>query len=281
MSLANNKKKHVYQYFDSFSLRQAHARNFALDKHCELVGKTMDREARRRYDEMTKEFMKVEKELDDINTIFPIKVSALDKVYRERDAQMIDVYLNIVNCYLRRQHLNKRRWQDMMSTNVIATAPVKSQDHLDFVRDQFPEIYHRQVDIGYLYGHHPKADIYEYGKAAHDRKCLSRKVVPVGQASGIFPANKPINVRHWNPGDDYTAEKETLRHPKLHAHLYEKAPKRWSTAHERERSKSMFVNARRLAISQRGATRLTSAVSEMQMIRDIAAGQSPTTSVNI
>lgn len=277
MSLANNKRKPTYQYFDSFSLRQAHARNYALDKHHGLVAKSLDKEAKRQVEEISKECHRIEKDLDDIHTIFPIKINALEKVYQERDTQMNEVYLNIVNCYMRRQYRNKAHWQDMVTAKVISEKPVKSQDHLDFVKDVFPEIYHRQVDMGYLYNHNPRADIYEYGKAAHDRKCLSRKVVPVGQASGAFPAHKPINIRHWKPADEYILEND-IRFPKMQAHLYEfqpgKVPKRSSTD-ERVRSPSIFANARRITAKSLGAgQRLTTAVSEMAMIREVAGRSS-------
>ena len=279
MPIVMKKRKHVYQYFDSSAVRQAQAQNFALDRHQQLVNKLMDREARRRIDEMTKECKHIEKELDNICTIFPVDIKDLDRIYEGRNAKMHEVYLNIVNCYLRRQHINKRHWDDMLAAKAISEKPVRSQDHLNFVKDNFPEVARRQVDMGFLYTHHPKADIYEYGKASHDRKCLSRKVVPVGQSSGAFPANKPINIRYWKPEERSTSDIDVF-FPKLAAQFAERQmhkskamrnrSTRSSTPSERTRSPSLFANARRVAFSAGAGQRLTTVVSEAKLMRDIA-----------
>lgn len=206
MSLARIKKKPAWQYFDSFSVRQANARNFALAEHQKIVNKTIKKEAHRRELELNQQMKATEKELDEIHTIFPIRVPALDKVYKERKSRMDEVYTNIVNCYMRRQYRNKKAWQEMVNANILPARPAASKDHIDFVRGVFPEIYNRQVDQNFIYSHDTKADIYEYGKAAHDRKCMSSKAEPVGISSGLFPANKPINIRFWKPPEEYLSD---------------------------------------------------------------------------
>ena len=84
-------------------------------------------------------------------------------------------------------------------SDALAELPDTTSDSLMFVRRAFPEVYEMSVTHGWKYDYLPKADIYEYGRAGHDLKCMSTRPKPVGEATGAIPAPDPINPRFWVP----------------------------------------------------------------------------------
>ena len=194
-----HKRKSTTSYYDSFNVKMATSRNFALQCHHDMLQRMLWRDARKKIAQLIQQSKRVERELEKIHKIFPIVIDDLNKVHKERERNLNRVYLNIVNCYTRRQYNNKNRWQEMVNQKIIPERPTKSEDHLKFVSTAFPEVYHKTTDVGYTYTYNRKADIYENGQAAHDRKCMSTRAVPVGHASGAFPLPTPLNLHHWRP----------------------------------------------------------------------------------
>ena len=193
------KEKKTSRYHESLTIKQAQNKNYGLEEHSKFVGRIYEQEKKRRAEEIDKERKRIVKEIKRTRRVFPLPGHALNNLHRRRSEKIDDMCMHVVSCYMHRQEKNKYRWMQEVKEGNLAYRPVCTPDHLLFVKDVFPEAYRNTVEIGYMFKHKESADIYEYGRAAHDRKCASTKAKALGESIGAYPPKEAVNVRFWKP----------------------------------------------------------------------------------
>jgi len=74
-----------------------------------------------------------------------------------------------------------------------AERPVTTPDHLLFLNKAFPEAFEYADDEPWI-NTETETNIYEHGRAGHDKTCMSTRAKPVGEYHG----QGPINFRFQN-----------------------------------------------------------------------------------
>ena len=177
---------------DTLTIKQAHHKNHALQAHLQTVHKVIDLDKRRASDDLDKTLAMLHQEKDTLREVHPLGGDDLLKIHCYRRRRLFTACFSIIHCYMSRQHKKMATGPTVpLDRSKLVTCP----DHIDFVRRVFPEACDLGLKKGWTYDKSQKADIYEHSRAAHDMKCLSTRVKPVG----AYGNTNPINVRFLRP----------------------------------------------------------------------------------